>query len=137
MRLHTVFFIMILGAAMGALIIGLLGRVVMVVVALAAAHNPNLSLNGILLVLLLGTFLGAIGGLVLLLTRSIFHLTGMAGGAVIGVLLFVLTCLITLLRGGLDTSRGPLLLVTLGSALLIFILYGVALNGMVTRLEKS
>ena len=137
MRLHSVFVVMLLGAALGTLILGLLGRAVMAIVSIGAGNDPNLSLYGIILALLLGTFLGAIGGVVLLLIKNVLHFSGTACGALVGILLFILTLVLTLLRGGLSFGGTFVIFVTLAAALLLFAAYGTLLGRFADRMDTS
>jgi len=125
------------GAIAGVVVLGVIGRVVMAGVALVTGSPLNISMRGLLEVLFVGVLVGAIGGFLLLPVRSVVRGGQMARGAVLGALLFLGSFLFSLLwRMCLSSSQTvlPLTLVVVG---VLFVIYGIAVEVLMTRLERD
>ena len=119
-----------LGAALGAIVLGVGGRVVMRLIALATAVPAGFSVGGTVTVVALGAVSGAAGGLL----RAAGH--GVATRLAPGRrwarhLLFALLLGCVTLRGLRGTPVGP-------AALFVplVVVYGVLLNGAVARRRR-
>ena len=67
---------LVAGAVTGALILGIAGRGATAVVSLLSGSPLNLSLRGVSEVVIVGTLVGAIGGVLLLVLKSVFRGAG-------------------------------------------------------------
>ena len=113
------------GAAMGALILGLAGRAAMAGVALLEGEATRLSPRGVAETVLLGTLLGAVGGVSLLEARRRLGPRGLRAGLLVGSALFAGSLLVSWLGGMLD-GAGLAGLPSLVVAAALFLAYGAA-----------
>ena len=123
------------GAAMGALILGAVGRATMAGVALITHHDPNLSFRGLLEVLLLGTLIGAVGGLLLLPIRRMLRSRGLVTGIILGIVLFLGSWFVLLFSDRMDFRFYPIMPLTLSVVAVVFLIYGIAVGALLYRLE--
>ena len=124
----------LLGAAVGALVLGLGGRAATAGLALITSREVNLSLHGLLEVLLLGAVIGGVGGLLLLLVRRLPRLGRAGRGMLLGAGLFLASGLVSWFSCGMKLGMGvqPY---TLAAVALVFLIYGFALDGLFTRFD--
>ncbi|HSA57484.1 MAG TPA: hypothetical protein VLE53_17360 [Gemmatimonadaceae bacterium] len=114
---HTLRFALLLGAAVGLIILGIGGRIAMRVFALVEGLPPGLSLGGSMTVIFLGAAWGLVGGGLLWLGRRLFHRSPLARGTLFWVVVALLG-----LRG-LNPVSGERLLVFAP----LILLYGATL----------
>ena len=126
----------LLGAGVGALVLGLGGRAAMVGLALITGREVNLSPRGLLEVLLLGTIVGGVGGLLLLSVSRVPRLGRVGRGMLLGTVLFLASGLLSWFRRGMEFDLGELPF-TLAAVAVVFLIYGVTLDGLFTRFEGS
>jgi len=127
---------LVAGAVTGALILGIAGRGATAVVSLLSGSPLNLSLRGVSEVVIVGTLVGAIGGVLLLVLKSVFRGAGPARGAMVGVVLFACSALVSWVKGKVAFSVAPTQLFTLIVAVTIFIVYGVCLDALMARIRR-
>ena len=123
---------LILGATLGAIVLGIVGRVAMVGVALITENDVNLSLKGVLVVILLGTLLGAVGGLVLLPLRKMLLGGNAFRGILLGFILFGFSLAAAPVSIGMafdPRSAGGL---TLAIVAIVYVIYGITLDAIVS-----
>jgi hypothetical protein len=128
---------LIAGAAVGALVLGIAGRAAMTGIALLAGSSLNTSMRGLFEVMLFGAVLGAVGGAMLVPVRKVLQASRLARGTVVGVLLFAGSCVVSFFRGQIGFGFRAILPVTLAMAAAMFIVYGVSLDALLTRLEGN
>lgn len=124
------------GAVAGVLILGLGGRIAMALIAIGSGTDLNLSLRGIFEVLPVGILIGTVGGLLLVPVRIVFPTHRLTRGIIIGALLFSGSLLISWSAGGLKLDFHSVLPLTLAVVAIIFMLYGVAIDALLTRFER-
>lgn len=125
------------GAAVGALILGLVGRAATAGLALARGAPTNLSLAGVAQVIVYGAVLGALGSLAALPTRAHFPESHCARSALVAAVLFVGSLLFPLVRGRIRLGAGEAQLLTLVVAAAIFFVYALMLDSLLDRLERG
>jgi hypothetical protein len=113
------------GMAAGALVLGVGGRLAMAGLAIATRQRPRFSLGGSLEVVMLGTLLGVLGGLLLIPMRARWATHDWLRGALLGAALCGMAWLSSPV--GRQTAQGaPLgVAVVVALSLVLFILYGV------------
>ena len=119
----------------GVFILGVGGRIATALIAIAAGTNLNLSLRGLLEVLFVGSLIGAVGGFLLVPVRIILPTHRLTRGIIIGVLLASGCLVIAWSRGDLNLDFHSVLPFTLAAVVIIFVLYGVAIDVLFTRFE--
>jgi hypothetical protein len=124
---------LIVGAALGALILGVVGRAAMAGVALVTGSELNLSLKGLLEVVIAGTILGAVGGLLFVPVRRLARTNRLARSVILGSVLFACSLAVSLSTDGM--ALGPELPITLVVVAAVFLGYGLVLEGLLTRME--
>lgn len=116
------------GAALGAAILGLLGRLATAALAVGLGHPANLGPRGLGESVVVGAVLGAVGGALVPLVRSRGGAPGMRPGMVVGVLLFVVTTVTAVALGSVPGVLETTSLPTLVVVLVVFVIYGAALE---------
>jgi hypothetical protein len=106
-----------LGAAVGAVFLGVGGRIAMRIFALMEGREPGFSIGGTLPVILMGAIWGSLGGLLLWLGRRYFRRSPIARG-----MLFWIPLTLLFLRG-----LSPLTQDSLIAFMPFFVAYGCAL----------
>ena len=124
---------LIVGAALGALILGVVGRTAMAGVALVTGSELNLSLKGLLEVVIVGTILGAVGGLLFVPVRRLARTSHLARSVILGSVLFACSLAVALSTDGM--ALGPELPITLVVVAAVFLGYGLTLDGLLIRME--
>jgi hypothetical protein len=114
--------------AAGVVVLGVGGRLAMAALSIANRKRPEFSWGGSLEVVILGTFYGAVGGVLLALLRRVWpqgkHWRGIALG---GILLGVAWASSTV--GRQTAAVAPVsILAVLAISLVVFVVYGVAAN---------
>ena len=128
---------LIAGAVTGALVLGIAGRGATAGIALVTGNALNLSLRGVLEVLIVGTLVGAIGGVLLLVLKSVCGAARLARGAIVGVVLFSCSALVSWVNGKIAFSVAPTQLFTLIVMVIMFIVYGVCADALLARFEDG
>ncbi len=113
------------GAIAGTVILGIVGRAVTVTIAVATDNPLNLSLKGAMEVVIIGTLIGAIGGILLFVLRRNLSNVLYLRGIVVGALLFTCSVLVLLTWGTFRFSYSGLQLLTLISVLIVYMAYGI------------
>jgi len=128
----------VVGALAGAIILGFIGRLAMAGVALAAGMASNLSLTGVLQVVVFATVAGAVGGLIRQLYGFWLHKRGILRGAFVGVSLFVLTGMLSWWAGGSDELGTLALSVpTLLVVATLYVAFGITVEELMMRRESN
>jgi len=135
MKKHVIFISISLGAIVGALILGLIGKFVLAFISLFVGSVMNLSLSGILEAIVLGTIMGAVGGLLAIGIRKIKILKTTGQGLVIGTTLYMLSLLFTILLTKMEVNFTGLQFLTLVVVLGLYILYGVSFSVLISRIK--
>jgi len=125
-----------IGAVTGALVLGIIGRAATAGVGLITGNALNLSLKGGLEAVIVGTLVGAVGGFLLLLLRSVQGGSELARGITVGAILFVCSYLVAWISGKITFSLSSIKLFTIGVVAIMFIVYGVFADALLTRFES-
>jgi len=123
---------LIAGGITGALVLGIAGRAVTAATALITGNSSNLSLMGLLEASVVGTLVGAVGGILLLVVRRMRRAAGFTRGALVGATLFLCTLLVSWVSGRIDFGI-PTSLLTLFVVAIVFVVYGVGADALLTR----
>jgi len=126
-------FAVFLGAVVGCVVLGLVGRGVTAGLALSMGREANLSLNGLVESAIVGAVFGAVGGLLLLPVRKLVPAAGAGRGLLLGLLLFLGSLLLTRLLGRAAFDSSTTQALTLGVVAVVYIAYGVVLDGLFSR----
>jgi hypothetical protein len=124
------------GAVTGALVLGITGRAATAGVAIITGNTLNLSLWGWFEAVIVGTLVGAFGGVLLLMLRSVQVDSELARGITAGAILFLCFSLVTWFKGKVAFGLSSIQLFTLGVVAIIFIVYGVCTDALLTRFES-
>jgi hypothetical protein len=124
---------LLVGAISGAFVLGIAGRFVMAGVALFTNNNPNLSNSGFWEVILLGTYIGIVGGVLLLLIKKIFPRWGLLNGIVIGVILFICSWFISNVASKTELTTYTSRWLTFIAVAFVYIIFGIIINAIFTR----
>ncbi len=116
------------GGLLGGLVLGLGGRLVMRLIALAAGLPPGFSLGGSVEVFLTGFFIGLPAALVYAAVRQLIPGPGLWRGAAFGALLFVMLVLFPLPAARSAAGSVGQLPLTLSLFGPLFVLYGVVVE---------
>lgn len=127
---------LIAGAVAGALVLGIAGRGATAGVALVTGNALNLSLRGVLEVVIAGALVGAIGGVLLLVLKSVCGGARQARGAIVGVVLFACSVLVSWVSGKIALSVDSTQLLTLIVVAIMFIVYGVCADALMARFQR-
>jgi len=127
---------LIAGAVAGALVLGIAGRGATAGVALVTGNALNLSLRGVLEVVIAGALVGAIGGVLLLVLKSVCSGARLARGAIVGVVLFACSVLVSWVSGKIALSVDSTQLLTLIVVAIMFIVYGVCADALLARFQR-
>lgn len=111
------------GALVGALILGIAGRLATALVAVATGYPANLSLAGIFQVAISGAIFGAVGGLFLLLSGRILPDRPALAGLSVGIVLFLLSLALTYFSRGMTLEMDGPLPLTLAVSALVFVAF--------------
>lgn len=133
---HEVLLALLAGAVSGTLILGIVGRAATAGVSLVTGNSLNLSLRGVLEVMIVGAVVGAIGGLLLLTLRSVCRGNKLALGIIVGLLLFVCSTLLVLVSGMLAFDKSFVQFFTLGVVAAVFVIYGVWAAALLTQFNR-
>ena len=125
------------GAISGALVLGIAGRAAMAGVALINGNSLNLSLRGVLEVVIVGTLVGAVGGGLLLTLRSVCRSYGLASGIIVGIILFVGSTFFVVVSGRITFDMSFIQFLTLSVVFIIFMIYGVCSSALLTRFKRN
>lgn len=121
------------GAVTGAFVLGIAGRMATAVIALITGHAPNLSLSGGLEAVVVGTLVGAVGGIPLLAVRSVHSRSKLVRGTTVGGMLFICSGLGASIFGKITLGVSSVQLVMLGIVAIMFIVYGICADTLLTR----
>jgi hypothetical protein len=117
---------MLSGAVAGVVILGLVGKIAMVIVSLLMGSNTNLSLSGIYEAIIIGTVFGIIGGLIQIPVGRIKEFSMFVQGIVIGLILFALSILLSTLFTRMKFDFSVAQLLTFAAIFGIYVFYGVS-----------
>jgi hypothetical protein len=124
------------GAVTGALVLGITGRAATAGVAFITGNVMNLSLRGGLEVVIVGTLVGAVGGILLLVLRNLHRDPDLARGITVGAILFVCSSLVAWVSGKITFGLPSIQLFTLGVVAIMFMVYGVCADALLARFES-
>lgn len=114
------------GAITGFIVLGFIGRFSMAIVSALIGNDTNLSLSGILQALIIGTIVGIVGGFIYLLVGRIKNFNKVAQGIVLGMVLFVLSVVISALFTQMKIDfTGPQYFMFV-AAFCVYIAYGIS-----------
>jgi len=130
-RRYRASMVVLVGAALGAVVLGLGGRVATAALARATGRATNLSFGGLAEVLLVGTAAGALGGLLLLAARRLPVRGSAVRGLLVGIVLFLLSLLVAYVGHGAHLGENVKQALTLAVAAAVFVVYGIALDRLV------
>lgn len=125
------------GAVTGTLVLGIAGRAATAGVALITGNALNLSLMGGLEVVIVGALVGAVGGVLLLVLRSVHGDSELARGITVGAILFVCSFLVAWVSGKIALGLSSIQLFMLGVVAIMFMVYGVCADVLLTRFESG
>jgi hypothetical protein len=124
---------MLLGAALGVVVLGLGGRAVTAGIAIVAGRETHLSLLGLTEVVLLGAVVGVLGSLLLQALRRPNSLDRVSRGLVVAAVLFFGSLLFAWFVRGMGFVENAVQPFTLIAVAVVFGIYGIALDAVVDR----
>ena len=131
-RLRNVIAALVAGILAGALLLGIGGRLAMLVLALSIGLQPEFSWGGSFDVVVLGTIYGAAGGAILAVLRDLWPRSGQWAGAISGLILVGAAWAMSAVgRQAAAANPAGVPLIFIVSAVL-FLAYGFAANALVT-----
>ncbi len=134
---REVLLALLAGAISGALVLGIAGRVTMAGVALINGNSLNLSLKGVLEVVIVGTLVGTVGGGILFAFRSVYRSYGFASGIIVGVILFVSSTFLVVVSGSINFDMSFIQFLTLSFVFTMFMIYGVCASALLQRFKRN
>ncbi len=123
------------GAVAGALVLGLAGRFAMAGIALALGRATNLSLRGVVMVVIVGAVVGALGGVLVLVLGRVSHGSGITRGLAAGGIMFLGSVLVAGVTGELAPGLPSIQIVTLAVVAATFLAYGICADALLSRFE--
>lgn len=124
------------GAIAGAVVLGLIGRVAAEIISSLMGKSSNLSSPGIIEALFVGTALGIAGGLLHIQTRKIKLFNRLIQSIILGIILFSLSILVSVLFMNLKINFSPPQILTLVTVFCVFIIYGIGLDLLFNQLKQ-
>ncbi|MBT4088215.1 MAG: hypothetical protein HN580_21270 [Deltaproteobacteria bacterium] len=134
---HQVALSLVTGAIVGAVVLGIVGKIVMVFVAYRIGSEPNISLKGILEVLLFGGLVGTVGGILVLPLRKIVHGGTILRGFALGVILFGATLFTVIHADRFEFNNSGLQWFIFSIVVFMYTIFGAILETILTRFEKG
>ena len=134
---HQVALSLVTGAIVGAVVLGIAGKIVMVFVAYRIGSEPNISLKGILEVLLFGGLVGTVGGILVLPLRKIVHGGTILRGFALGVILFGATLFTVIHADRFEFNNSGLQWFIFSIVVFMYTIFGAILETILTRFEKG
>ncbi|MGC9513401.1 MAG: hypothetical protein ACP5D8_07185 [Fidelibacterota bacterium] len=134
---HEVLLAMLIGAVSGILILGVVGRAAAVGIALVTGNSINISLRGTLEIAVIAAFIGAIGGIMLLVFRYVCRCNGLICGILAGLALFISSTLFVSVDGKFAFSMSFMQVFTLSVVAVIFMIYGVFTSKLIMRFNGN
>jgi len=128
---------MLIGAVSGILILGVVGRAATAGIALVTGNSINLSLRGALEVVAIGAFIGAIGGILLLVFRNLCRGNGIACGIIAGLVLFICSTIFLSVDGKFAFNMSVMQVFTLSVVAAVFMIYGVFTSKLIKRFNGN
>jgi hypothetical protein len=125
------------GAVMGALVLGITGRMATAVITLITGHEPNLSLSGGLEAVIVGTLIGAVGGILMLAVSRFHGGSKLARGATVGGMLAICSRLGASIFGKITLGVSSIRPVMLGIVAVMYAVYGIGADALLTWLEAA
>ena len=125
------------GAVSGALVLGIVGRAATAGVALVIGNSLNLSLKGILEVVIVGMFVGAVGGVLLLMLKNVFRGNGLALGIIVGLIMFVCSTIFVIISGRVTFDMSFIQFFVFGVLTFIFVIYGILSSALFTWFNRN
>jgi len=107
----------------------------MAAAALMGGRDPNLSMDGLIDVLLLGTFVGAVAGPMLVFLRKGLKVGNPVRGITLGIVLFACSLVATSLGRGSVVGPHGLQWSTAAVAAAVFAAYGIILDAMMNHID--
>jgi len=124
------------GAVSGALVLGIVGRAATAGVALVIGDSLNLSLKGVLEVVIIGMFVGAVGGILLLMLKNVFRGDGLTLGVIVGLIMFVCSTIFVIISGRVTFDMSFIQFFVFGVSIFIFVIYGILSSALLTRFNR-
>ena len=124
------------GAVSGALVLGTVGRAATAGVALVIGNSLNLSLKGVLEVVIVGMFVGAVGGVLLLMLKNVFRGNRLALGIIVGLIMFVCSTIFVIISGRVAFDMSFIQFSMFGILAFIFVIYGILSSALLTRFNR-
>lgn len=121
------------GTIAGGVVLGVGGRLAMAALALATRERPRFSWGGSLEVVLLGTFYGAVGGVLLAVLRRFWPRAGALRGIVLGGILIGVAWASSTVGRQTATGAPVGLLTILAISVGVFLVYGVVADVLASR----
>ncbi len=128
--------IVFMSALSGAIILGVISRLMMAALALSVNKPTNLSLRGFAEVTVIGTSLGVIGGLFLIRTRKYIQ-PGIYRGVTLGIILYAGSILFGMIGGRLTLSGNTDVLITIVLTGGIYVLYGIITDWLLSTVQHD
>ena len=124
------------GAVSGALVLGIVGRAATAGVAFVIGDSLNLSLKGVLEVVIIGMFVGAVGGILLLMLKNVFRGDGLTLGVIVGLIMFVCSTIFVIISGRVTFDMSFIQFFVFGVSIFIFVIYGILSSALLTRFNR-
>lgn len=122
------------GAIAGAVILGIIGRLATVGVAIVTGFPLNLTARGWFEVAVAGAAVGAVGGVLLNAMRS--RLQPPKRGVIVGAVLFGAMAVASWAGGRIGAGAPAVTWITLAVVAVVFVVYGLGADVLLDRFEK-
>lgn len=132
-----IIIVMLAGLAVGAVILGIGGRIAMRMVALAAGEKLRFSVGGTAEIILAGAGGGTLGGLLFLIVQRFVPQAGSRRGMKLGAALLAIAVVPLLLSLGGLVAPLQMIVATIVLFPALFLVYGIAVEAIVVRWLKK
>lgn len=134
---HEVLLAMLIGAFSGIFILGVVGRAATAGIALVTGNSINLSLRGALEIIAIGAFIGALGGILILVFRNVCRNNGLASGIIVGLTLFICSTLFVLVNGKFAFNMSFMQVLTISLVAVVFMIYGIFASKLIMQFNGN
>lgn len=132
---NEMFLAILAGAVSGAFVLGFVGRIVTAGVGLITSNPLNLSLAGLLEVVVVGLIVGTIGGVFFFIIKNVFcEGNKLTMGIIVGLIMNVCFAIFMIIKGGITMEKSLIFLFAL--SIVIFLIYGILLSKFFTWLNQ-
>jgi len=113
------------GMVSGAFVLGIVGRAVTSGIAFLIGNSLNMSIKGVFEVIIIGMFVGGVGGVLLFVLKNKMHKYKLASSIIVGLIMYVSSIIFGIITGAIIFNNSLIQLYIFVVALIIFVIYGI------------